>query len=94
MSESDPPTRFKLIEFGDVVLDDRSPYLVKGLIPSDGLTVARVRKHQPTRSRSGLGSFSSFTGVTEAGINSCNRPHAFTRRRRALAWLAEVERPL
>ena len=34
-----PATRFKLIEFNDVVMGDQAPYLVKGLIPTDGLTV-------------------------------------------------------
>ena len=38
-AETDIAPRFNLIPFEDVVIDDKANYLVKGLIPSDGLTV-------------------------------------------------------
>lgn len=38
--EETPPREIKLIPFGEIELDDELEYLVHGLIPRDGLTVA------------------------------------------------------
>jgi hypothetical protein len=39
MDETLPAPRFRLIEFGDIEVADSTPWLVKDMIPRDGLTV-------------------------------------------------------